>query len=77
MFSEAERKHGSSGQGPNLLTVARMTWAAAIVPRGVWSSCLFFEEEEDNGEMLVTEVWVWRLSFSLLISDSRIKATYL
>ena len=54
-------------------------WAAAILPRGVCSSCLLLddEEEEDEGEMLVTGVWVWRLSFSLLISDSRIKAMYL
>ena len=56
-----------------------MMWVAAILPRGVWSECLLFdeEEEEDDGEMLVTGVCVWRLSFSLLISDSRINATYL
>lgn len=53
-----------------------MMWLAAILPRGVWSSCLLLEEEEDE-EILVTGAWVWRLSFSSLISDSRIKATYL
>ena len=55
--------------------VARITWCALMVPRGVRSACLAFSFLQAS--MLVTGVLVCRFKFFPLISLSRIKAMYL